>query len=269
VDCVIQRSDGETERGRFSLIQCASDDPDLYPYFLTVVSSFVASLGDSPAPLQVSRAVTRLAELFHALTLPPRKATRGLWAELLVIAQASDPALAVEAWRSAPDERCDFSHGCQRLEVKSAAARLRAHHFSLEQLTTPADTCLLVASLLVEPAGHGPSIADMAERVRPRLASQPELLLRLDTVIAQTLGRDWTTGRDDRFDEQLARSSLAYYEASDIPSVDPELPAGVSEVHFRADLSSAPVADTAPYREMGGLFGAVLGGMSREARPRG
>ena len=40
-----------------------------------------------------------------------------------------------------------------------------------------------------------------------------------------------------RFDERLADSSLRFFSLRDIPGIRGRLPVGVSDVHFRSDLS--------------------------------
>jgi hypothetical protein len=69
-----------------------------------------------------------------------------------------------------PGEAYDFSASSQRLEVKSAAGEERNHYFTLEQLHPPASTRVLIASLFVQGAGGGQSLAELLDRVRSRVA---------------------------------------------------------------------------------------------------
>ncbi len=174
------------------------------------------------------------------------------------MARLRDPAPLAAAWHVLPGDRYDFSAGSQRIEVKSATGRVRQHHFALEQLLPVPGTRVLVASVLVEQAGAGTALADLVSEVRSRVGHNPQLLLHVDQVVAQTLGDSWRHAQEERFDRHVAESSLAFFEPTVIPKVEPNLPPAVSGVHFRADLTGLPKADLVAHRSQGGLFGAVL-----------
>ena len=84
------------------------------------------------------------------------------------------------------------------------------------------------------------------------------MCLHIDKVIAFTLGDAWQQASNARFDNGLAEESLAFYETSKIPSVNPNLPIGVSEVRFRSDLTEVVPAENSFYRTEGGIFEAAL-----------
>ena len=175
-----------------------------------------------------------------------------------LISNARQPATLVNAWHTLPEDRYDFAMDDQRIEVKSFSGQIRQHHFSLEQLHPPGDVKTLVASVCVERTQAGESIAYLREKIQGCLGSDPDSLLHLDTIIALTLGDGWHHASEIRFDSRLAKESLAFYEASAIPSVNPNLAAGVSEVRFRSDLIEIPTAEISHYRAEGGLFQAGL-----------
>jgi hypothetical protein len=258
VECRVSRPDGTTEEGRFTVIRCAGRDRALHAYFLRVASAIVASLGAEPAALDVTRTVDRLVELFRAMTMPPRKSMQGLWAELFLIARSREPAILVSAWHMTPEDRYDFSTGEQRIEVKSAAGRVRQHHFTLEQLYPPIGTKLLIASVLVERTGAGPSVVELAEQVRSGVSSTPDFLLHVDRIVGLTLGQGWRQALEERFDRELAEQSLAFFDPSAVPRVGEDVPAGISDVRFKSDLSGSQQVDLAQYRAAGGLFRAAL-----------
>jgi hypothetical protein len=142
--------------------------------------------------------------------------------------------------------------------VKGVAGRVRRHHFALEQLHPPAGAAVLIASLFVERAGAGTSVAELLDQIRARIGQDAHLLLHLDQTTSRTLGQDWRHGLEERFDFQLAKDSLAFFAHSAIPSVSPDVPPGVSDVRFRSDLSGIEAVDAAAYRERRGIFRAVL-----------
>lgn len=146
----------------------------------------------------------------------------------------------------------------QRVEVKSATGRVRQHYFSLEQLQPPAGASLLLASIFVERTGAGVSVLELANQVRRKVSKDPELLMHIDQVIGLTLGENWRYASEERFDKDLAQDSLAFFEAGVIPALNWQIPPGITEVRFKADLTGRPTADLRQYRTMGGLYQAAL-----------
>jgi len=257
VPCLIWKEDGSSEEAIFTLIRCREPDRVLTGYFLGVVDSLVPLLGSSPSEGRVREVVGHLVELFRALQTPRRKTVQGLWAELFLIAQAASPQELVRAWHAAPDESFDFSSPAQRLEVKSTVGPARQHYFSLEQLVAPAGTRVLVASLFVERAGGGVSVSELSSRVQSRLGGDVNLMLKVEQVVAASLGQDWRLGLEESFDIDRAAESLAFYRSSSIPCVDPNLPAGVSEVRFRADLGDLRPVDARELQRTSGILRAA------------
>lgn len=258
ITCRISNPDGLAEEGRFTIVRCTSADRILHVYFLRIVAAVIGSLGNMPTRLDVSQAVSKLVELFRAMSEAPRKSVRGLWAELFLIAQAHNPAILVGAWHAMPEDKYDFAAGSQRIEVKSASSRTRQHYFSLEQLHPPANATVLVASLFVERAGAGVSLGELIDEARSRVSGNPNLVFHIDKTVALVLGESWRSAMEERFDRELAQESLAFFEAESIPTVSPELPLGVTEVRFKSDLTGQSNADITRLRAAQGLFRAVL-----------
>jgi hypothetical protein len=76
--------------------------------------------------------------------------------------------------------------------------------------------------------------------------------------VTATLGQSWRYAQEERFDRELAESALAFFLTDSIPSVDPIVPPGVSDVHFRADLTALQPVNVTEYRVQGGLFALAL-----------
>lgn len=256
VTCRLFAPNGAVEQGRFTVIRCSNADGPLRAYFLHTVGTVLLMLGTHPTRGEVARAVDSLVELFRAMSQPPRKSVQGVWAEMLLIACSREGTSLVQAWHALPEDRYDFNAGAERLEIKSVSGRVRRHHFALEQLQPPEGTRLLIVSLFVERAGAGTSLRELADEVGAQL-SDAELLLKIERVLAQTLGEGLRVALEARFDRQLAERSLAFYTPCAVPSVDVHLPTGVSEVRFQADLSSAMQAEVT--ERSGGLFDALSG----------
>ncbi|MCZ7554569.1 MAG: PD-(D/E)XK motif protein [Anaerolineales bacterium] len=255
--CRIVQSDGQIEEDVFSVLYCTSDEPLLHTYFLRVGAVIISSLGITPQQGQLVSVVNGLIELFRALTKPAKKSIQGLWAELLLIERSLNPTELVRCWHIFPEERFDFNAGEQRIEVKSAVGRTRQHTFSLEQLIPPDGTAVIIASVLVERAGGGMSIASLIKNISSSLSSAEDVL-HLELTVAQTLGDTWYYANDDLFDYELAKKSLEFFDVRSVPSVNRAVPAGVSHVRFQADLTNTEPISRREYRGMGGIFRVAI-----------
>lgn len=256
VNCRVQSPNLATCDRMLSVIHCTGTDRALHEYFLRSLHPVIVSLPPKPSRQHISEAIERLIELFRKMAEAPRKTVAGLWAELFVIAQACDPARLLASWHAMPEERFDFALGTDRLDVKSASG-VRAHHFSLEQIRPTTPVRVVIASLLIEQVVGGTSINDLVDAIRGRIAD-PCLLIRLDSVVAQTLGQDWRAVQQVRFDLEQATHSLRFIEASTIPSVPVPVPAEVSAVSFRVDLTQHPLLFPNDLMQESELFRAVL-----------
>lgn len=257
MNCRVSRSDNTIIEEQFTVVRCTGEDTALQTYFLRVASTIIISLPNQPTQTDISHAVNQLIELFRAMGDVSLKSVRGLWAELFLISQASHPITLANAWHTIPEDRYDFAIDNQRIEVKSFSGDNRLHHFSLEQLHPPEDVIAIVASICVESSQIGHSVADLREIIQSRLGTNLDSHLHIDRIIARTLGSTWRQASEVNFDERLAEESLTYYETSSIPSVNPNLPSGVSEVRFRSDLSDIECLKSSFLLSEGGLFSAT------------
>lgn len=258
VDCRITEPDGLTEDRRFTIIRCTDDDPDTREYFIRVGGTVLDAIGDEPSSDKVGGTLERLVELFRGLTTPPRKSVIGFWGELFVIAHSRDVPVLVRAWRAFPEERFDFALGLERLEVKTALGRVRRHHFSLEQLLPLSRVDVLIASVLIERSSTGPSVSELLESIRRAVADDAAALLHVDAVVALTLGTAWRRAMDERFDAEVASSTLMLLEPGIIPKPTGALPPEVTEVRFISDVSGCPPVSTEAYSGRSGLLSGVL-----------
>ncbi|MGO9085943.1 MAG: PD-(D/E)XK motif protein [Candidatus Sulfotelmatobacter sp.] len=237
------RTLNRVEEGKFSIISCRSTDPAMHEYFLFISETIVEALGLAPSRSRIASIVNRLAELFQAMSGPPRKTVQGLWAELLVIARSPAPLDMLRCWHTEPEDRYDFSKNSERLEIKSAVSGFRQHTFSLEQLRPSAHLQVVVASLFSDKNPTGVSVYNLVDEIRSRISNSPKDLLHLERVVALTLGDKWRE-IDVCFDRKVGEDSLLFFRAEDVPSVSIPLPAGISDVRFRVDLSGCDPVDS-------------------------
>ena len=257
MNCAITVAGAEVERGRFSVVKCIEADDLLKDRFFDAIETLLRSLGEVPATEELRQFVAGLIELFRLVTQPSRGTVQGLWAELWLIARAREPEVLLDAWHAEPTGVYDFNSGPERIELKSAAQRVRRHHFSHRQLTPPVGTRVAIGSVFVESSGGGSTVAALVERVRRRVA-QPRARRRLDHIVAATLGADWRSGMRAAFDSQLASESLRFFSVEDVPSMPRDVPPEVSDVRYMSDLSAAQALTAQAVVEHGELLAATV-----------
>ena len=235
------------------MVTCVDADDLLRSRFFDAAETVLRSLGETPTVQELRRVIAELIELFKLASQPPKGTIQGLWAELWIIAEASEPEVLLHAWHAEPADAYDFNNGPERIEVKSTSQRTRKHHFSHRQLHSPTGSQVAIASIFVEGSGGGTTISALVDRIRQRVANL-QALRRLDYVVASTLGTDWRTGVKAAFDSELAAESLRYYMVESVPSLPSDVPIGVSNIGYISDLSSAQSLSNEEMRENGELF---------------
>ncbi|MEQ9617261.1 MAG: PD-(D/E)XK motif protein [Phycisphaerales bacterium] len=236
VQCRLIRPDSEASVSRYSVLQCLAADDDVQFCFLRTIAGALAGFEDQVEAGALTSLVDRLVTLFRLVRQPRVQTIRGLWAELLVILTAQEPALMIDAWHSDPVERFDFSQRDQRVEVKSNSARSRNHVFSFEQVYPPSGASVLIASVFVEDQTNGVTLAELWDRATD-CARDSDGRLKIERVCAEYLGEDLATGRASAFDWDVASDSLAFFAVQDIPRPPAAMPGGVSQIQFASDLS--------------------------------
>jgi len=236
VACRIEERDRDARIENVTVVICRLQDPATERYFVSTMEFLSSALDPLPTVAGVAEMVGRLVDLFQRLARPARRPLIGLAGELLVIRGASDAAAAIRAWRVDQDERYDFIVGDLRLDAKATASDRRSHEVSFEQANPPSGTTGVLASFIVQPSGGGFSLADLLSDIEARIQAH-DLILKLRTVVADTLGRDTQLALAWAFDLARATASARVYDVAAIPAVRPPLPAGVSGVRFTVDLA--------------------------------
>jgi hypothetical protein len=236
-ECILLLNNKKKEKGKYTVISLKSDSVDLQEYFLNVVFLVIRKFTDVPSLKEVKIEVEKLINLFSKLSKPPSKTIQGLWAEIFVIEQASDPDYIAQSWHKNAHDKFDFNDGADKIEVKSTSRSNRTHSFSIEQLNPNKGSDLIVVSLFTVETGMGMSIFDLLDFLEQKIKDK-DLLLRINDIIAQTLGKEFEKAFDLFFDYQLALDSVQYYYGEDIPSIDISvIPEKVSNVRFDVDLA--------------------------------
>lgn len=227
----------------YTVISLKTNQEDYIVYFLNVVSLVIEKIGDFPIQQELLNEIEKIVELFRNLSLPPIKTIQGLWAELFVIEQSSNPAYLVKSWHKSPTDIFDFNDGIDRIEVKSTSRNNRIHRFSHNQLTTNEKSNVVIASMYVQQSGQGKTVLDLKQAIDSKLVSV-ELRFLLAEIISKTLGSDFEKAGDYYFDYSLAHDSYRKYNSKDIPSINNNLiPVEISNIHYDCDLSKIHFID--------------------------
>lgn len=242
VPSVIKQA-GKVIEGTFTVLRCRSNDAEIVRYFLSIGEALLRILGPNPTRVAISEAVSKFAHIFQRMQSPAARSVNGLFGELFLIRQCRNPFQALAAWRLQDTSRFDFNTGSVRLDVKTASGRQRIHTFSYDQCNPPSGTTAIAASFFVEQAAGGISLQEIVREVEGLVATNTELVLKLHDTVAETLGRSLREALSIRFDQRLSASSLQFFDLRSVPAIRSEPPPGVSDIHFRSDLSSTPQAD--------------------------
>jgi hypothetical protein len=240
--CEIE-SDDKVTHINFSVVSYIGQNNDVKELFLSTCQILIKSLGQSPSNKQIKHTVGKFIELFKAVKETPRNSIQGLWCELFLIEQSSFPEKLIAGWHSIPEEKFDFSFGKLRLEVKSSASDSRIHHFSSRQLNPINDTEIIIASVLVSSNVAGFGINDLLIKINGKLNEFPKQKEKLHLLVYWTLGIDIEKVNQIKFDYELAKSSLHFYQSTSIPKIeDNNIPKEVSNLKFISNLvNSSPI----------------------------
>lgn len=221
----------------YTIISLKTSNPDFQHYFLEVVCIILEQLPENPTHKQLKTEIQKLIELFSRFNRPPQKTIQGLWAELLIIEQAKYPEYLIQSWHSSSDDKFDFNDGQDKIEVKSTSKARRIHNFAIDQLNPNKNSNLLIASVFVIQTGRGKNISDLKNSIFKRVQNL-QLQLRLNEILAQTLGSDFDKVFDDYFDYQQALDTLSFFDIKDIPTItNDNIPKEISNIHLDCDLS--------------------------------
>lgn len=235
--CQLLSNDKKVGDGDYTIIALKTDSVDLQEYFLNILYFVLLKLPAIANLKELKIEVEKLISLFNKFSKLPTKTIQGLWAELLVIEQSSNPEYLINAWHYSSTDKFDFNDGIDKIEVKSTAKSRRIHSFSLEQLNPNKNSKLIIASVFAVETGKGKTIFDLVKLIDEKVKSK-EVLFRINEVLLDTLGRDFEKTFEHYFDYQLAVDSLAFFDSGLVPKIEiSSIRQEISNIHFDCDLS--------------------------------
>jgi hypothetical protein len=235
--CQLLSNDKKIADGVYTVIALKTDSIDLQEYFLNILYFVILKLPETTKLKELKIEVEKLVSLFNKFSKLPTKTIQGLWAELLVIEQSSNPEYLVKAWHFSPTDKFDFNDGIDKVEVKSTAKSRRVHSFSLEQLNPNKNSNLIIASAFVIETGIGKTIFDLVKLIDLKVKNN-DLIFQVNEVLVQTLGSDFEKAFEVYFDYQLAIDSLAFFDSELVPKIESSaIRQEITNIHFDSDLS--------------------------------
>lgn len=233
--------DGETStRGVFHILACESSDNAEVENFLLLLDAFLARHsghaigGDSLASF--FRSMVRLFTVTPARDLGTER--QGLWGELFFMRQFRGYALWAPYWHNESTRLFDFSSSHHRVEVKTAIGDQRVHHFSHRQIYALEGEEIVIASLLVREEDAGLTLQELVDECRLALRGT-EYFLKLERAVRRA-GMDDPSISGPSYDATQSAISLALFRSTEAPHFRMPEPPGVSETHYKVDLSTAP-----------------------------
>lgn len=238
IECKIHENDS-LKLQTFTVITFRCSDRNLQEYFLRISETLVKTVGQNPTQQQVIDSLKKFVEVFKTLTDSPTNTINGLWAELFLIENSTNPKELINYWHNLPEEKFDFNAGIERIEVKSSSNFERKHIFSAEQLNPPYDTQVLIASVFLKQHNSGYNIQQLIDRISEKVVYDFETADKLNTIVFRTLGSSLEHSIGIKFDYEIAQQSLRFYRHQDIDRIEEiHIPNNVSEVKYKSDLTN-------------------------------
>ncbi|WP_130733205.1 PD-(D/E)XK motif protein [Flavobacterium sp. J27] len=249
LDCKIYENDSFKFQ-TFTVITFRCSDRNLQKYFIRISESLVKTVGQNPTQQQIIDSLKKFVEVFKTLTDSPTNTVNGLWAELFLIENSTNPKELINYWHNLPEEKFDFNAGKERIEVKSSSNFERKHIFSAEQLNPPSDTQVLIASVFLKQHNSGNNIQYLIDRISEKIDYDFDTVEKLNIIVFRTLGSSLEYSIGVKFDYEIAQQSLRFYRHQDIGKIEKvHIPNNVSEVKYKSDLTNVnPISSISTYK---------------------
>tara|TARA_R110002111_G_scaffold62650_1_gene103671 strand:+ start:545 stop:1522 length:978 start_codon:yes stop_codon:yes gene_type:complete len=253
LECKITEN-GKTGFANYSIITFKSDEDILQNYFFGIVENLLKELSKKPTQKEVFETFKGFVEIFRALSNSPKTTIQGLWSELLLIESSKNPEILVYYWHNRPEEKFDFNADTEKIEVKSSSNMERVHIFTSEQLNAPKEKKVLIASVFAKQSSSGKSISDLLNSILNSL-NDDSLIEKLYSIVSKTLGSSLEQGLKIKFDYDIAKNSLRFYDCELISKIEKiNIPNNVSEVKYKSDLTNVNPINPNEIKSDGLLF---------------
>lgn len=225
--------------GKFHTLTLNSSTDEDVDTFLRVAEAY---LSESPMSREQGNNLgayfRSLVRLFDTQPAPDLALERqGLWGELFVMRQVRGYRFWATYWHSVATRIYDFSTVSKRIEVKTTTGQTREHRFSHRQLFALGEDKIAIASLMLTPDDAGVSLRELIDGCA-RDFDGSEMIVRLEQFVRRA-GMGAKDEHGPSYSPDGAMHSLAWYWTDEVPHFRMEEPEGVSETHYKVDLSGA------------------------------
>ena len=239
-DYSIALDGGQIKRQSLHAMLCESLDRTDVESFLTLIEAFLARYAHEEVNgeklAEFFRSMVKLFSVAPARDLQSER--QGLWGELFIMRQMRGFQFWAPFWHSEATRLFDFSNSQKRVEVKTVLGQQRIHHFSHRQLFAVGEEEIVIASILLREEDAGLSLRILVDECRAALIGTPEFL-KLEKAVRRA-GMESSDAIGPIFDAARAESSISCFKSTDAPHFRVAEPPGVSETHYKVDLSTAP-----------------------------
>lgn len=236
---------GSGRSERLHSLRCETSDAVDVDTFLALVDAFLARYASGQVDLvaltEFFRSLVRLFSIGSSSDLQGER--QGLWGELFLMRRGRGFAFWAPLWHSETTRKFDFSAGNKRVEVKTAVGDERIHYFAHRQIFELEGETIMIASLLLRKEDAGLSLRDLIREARAALLGS-SYYFKLEQAVRQA-GMEAAEETGPAYDASEAEQSLSWYRAADSPHFRMAEPPGVSQTHYKVDLSNAPRMDQA------------------------
>lgn len=240
-ECSMHVEGHGTVNGHFHLMRCEHSDQAAAETFTLLTDALLRHLVEQPVSSDNLTSLFRtLARLFRISPSPDlTKERQGLWGELFIMKVLGGASVWCRFWHSDLYSRFDFSADHRRIEVKTTLGPARAHSFSHRQLVPDGKEQIAVASLMLRASPTGLSLRELIETSRDEWLNDPTQLAKLESSV-RAAGMGDSDASGPSFDAAYAAANLAWYWAEEAPRFTQAEPSGVSNTHYKVDLSGTP-----------------------------
>ena len=165
-------------------------------------------------------------------------AQRGLWAELFFMQKYGGFEFWASSWHSEPTRTFDFSAANLRTEIKCTIRPERIHEFSHSQLVSISDDKIVIVSYLLQEDDSGTSLQELIENAIGKFRGTHHFIKLERAIRKVNMNNPENTG--PKFNPNHAMQNVAWFRSLDIPKFPIREPTGVTDTHYKSDLTQTP-----------------------------
>lgn len=255
--CVLKLNSIHQFDDTYTIIELNSKNEIISEYFSNIILLLITRIGNNPSMSSFKDEIGIILELFVKLNSPSKRTIQGLWAELFLIKESSDPQYLINSWHNNTNDTFDFNDGIDKIEVKSTLSSNREHIISNGQLYPSSNSSLVFCSFLMQESGMGTTIFDLINDIETQLNEDHRCIDKLHSIVFATLGSSIEKSSELYFDFNYAKDNFKIFNYQEIPKIKLEdIPSQITDLKFKCDFSGIPDLNVNHSQSM--LLSAIL-----------